>query len=68
MLLTPVGMLVSKSAGMMYFGAIIPLLIIPTLPYLKESFRWQFANGMFAEGMATLKSKEFYHTERLTGS
>ena len=57
MLLTPAAMLVNKTAGLMYIGAAIPLLILATLPFLRESFRWQFANGMFAEGMATLKSK-----------
>ena len=57
MLLTPAAMLVNKTAGLMYIGAAIPFLIVFTLPFLRESFRWQFANGMFAEGMATLKSK-----------
>ena len=65
MALTPVGIIVSKASGFMYFGAFIPALIIPVLPLLRESFRWQFANGMHQEGKTTLKSKLLFFSDLL---
>ena len=61
MLLTPAAIIASSSPTILYLGALIPLVIMLILPFIRESFRWQLANGLRVEGSASLKCKLFIY-------